>query len=75
MKIDRHIWRTENNDLVWHGHPDAAFLEHPAGDDVADSILKRHGLLKKPDPAPEPEPAPKAAPQPASKMSRPPRNK
>lgn len=31
---DRHVWRTVDGRHVPDGHPDAAFLAYPAGDDL-----------------------------------------
>ncbi|ANN16249.1 hypothetical protein SD37_11735 [Amycolatopsis orientalis] len=55
--MDKHIWRTADGKLVEHGHPDAAFLQYPAGTDVPDADAKRLRLadIGKSEPDPEPE--------------------
>lgn len=46
MRVDYRVYRTRDGRLVKQGDPDAAFLEYPAGTEVADSVLKEHGLVK-----------------------------
>lgn len=46
MKIEQHVWRTEDGRLVPHGDPDAAFLEFPAGTEMGDDRARELGLLK-----------------------------
>ena len=58
MKTPEHIWRTADGRHVPHGHPDAAILAYPAGDEVPDGLVVEG--------AAEPEP-PKAAPKAANK--------
>ncbi|MBM7788858.1 hypothetical protein [Tenggerimyces flavus] len=45
MKITEHVWKTVDGRLVPHGHPDAAFLEFPAGTEMGDDRARELGLL------------------------------
>jgi hypothetical protein len=77
VKIKRAIWRKQSdNGLVWEGgSEEPCFLEFPAGEDVADEILLKAGLIAPKKSAEAPTPAKKAVAAPQSKMSPPPSNK
>ena len=44
MLVSEHVWRTTDGRYVPAGDPDAAYLAHAKGDDVADSEAQRLGL-------------------------------
>ena len=70
MKIEQHVWKTADGRLVQDGDPDAAFLEYPAGMELADDLARKVGLL-----VDEPKPAKKAAAKPADKSASKPNDK
>lgn len=44
MHVTEHVWRTTDGRYVPAGHPDAAFLAHAPGTEVADREAERIGL-------------------------------
>lgn len=58
MILDKHWWRTTDARLVPDGHPDAAFLAYPRGQEIPDATARQLGIL---------EPEAKAASAPANK--------
>lgn len=45
FRVTKHVWRTNDNRLVFTGDPDAAFLAYPAGTEVPDTEAQRRGLV------------------------------
>ncbi len=45
MILDKHVWRTDDDRLVWDGDLDAAFLAYPRLTEIPDATARQLGLL------------------------------
>lgn len=46
MILDKHVWRTADQRLVWDGDPDAAILAYAKGTEIPDNTARKLGLLE-----------------------------
>ncbi len=44
-RVPEHIWRTGDGRLVLTGHPDAAILAYPRGDEMSEDEARRRGIV------------------------------
>jgi hypothetical protein len=44
-RVPEHVWRTRDGRLVLTGHPDAAILAYPRGDEMSEDEARRLGIV------------------------------